>query len=270
MITSRGCPYQCQFCDVHELFGRKTRYRTVDNVIEEMRMLSIEYRVKEIIFYDDTITIDRERVMELCERMIKEKLDISWGCYSRVDRIDDEMSKIMKRAGCHMISMGVESGSDEMLTKMQKGITIEQTRNAFKILKKNNIETSASFIVGFPGETRQTLQKTKEFVKEIDPTFALFFRLIPYPGTSLYSRYLKEENLTGLNIQQFKELGSKRVVPIDNISEEELQRIIRNLLFTFYFRLGKLFQHLLRISSFFRIKGYLRGLMWLIFQKRRI
>lgn len=270
MITSRGCPYPCEFCDVKNMFGQKIRYRTIANVIKEIKTLSKEYGVKEIIFYDDIFTLKEKRVVEFCQKLISENLDITWGCFSRVDTINDEMAFLMKKAGCHMISLGIESGSDEVLKSMKKGTNTNQARKTLLTLRKNKIETSASFVVGFPGETRESIKKTIRFAKEINTTFAAFFRLIPYPGTPLYSLYLKQDKLEKLYISQFKELGSKRVIQLKMISENELGRIIRNMFIAFYFRPKKLLEHVLRIMSIHRFKGYLNSFLWFFVQKRKI
>jgi radical SAM superfamily enzyme YgiQ (UPF0313 family) len=267
MITSRGCPYHCEFCNVHDMFGMKVRYRSVENVIEELNMLSKDYGIKEVVFYDDTLTINKKRVVEICERMISEKLDITWGCYSRSDAIDDKITKLMKKSGCHMISIGVETGSERILNDMKKGITLEQSRKAIEVCKKNGIETSASFVVGFNGETRKTIQETSRFAQEIDPTFMTIFRLVPYPGTSSYIKYLNERKLSKLSIQQFKELGNSRVIQVDDISEEELRKLIKKMYHSFYLRPSKLLQHFFRMFSFHIVKGYLRGLIWFVWQK---
>jgi anaerobic magnesium-protoporphyrin IX monomethyl ester cyclase len=178
------------------------------------------------------------------------------------------MVKTMKNAGCHMIALGIESGSEQMLVNMKKGITLEDARNAIAMLNRNKIESAASFVVGFPGETKETLRATRRFVKEINPTFAAFFRLIPYPGTILFNQYLKQEKLVSLDISNFKELGQSRTIRIKNISEEDIRKAMKLMYLSFYFRPSKILHHLIRLFSFNRFVGYVRGLFWLYFQKK--
>jgi anaerobic magnesium-protoporphyrin IX monomethyl ester cyclase len=258
VITSRGCPFSCTFCNVHETFGRKVRFRSTENIMEEIRDLKIRMGIKDIIFYDDTLTVNKERVLKLCHHMIEENLQITWGCYSRVDTIDRELAETMKRAGCRMISFGVESGDENMLSRMQKGITLQQSLNAIQICNRCKIETSASFVVGFPGETALTIQKTKEFTAKLDPLFAAFFNVTPFPGTPLYDDYLKQENRQRLKITEFQNLSSKISLKISDMSETEIQKSIRNLYYAFYFNPKKLLQHVFRIlSNFSLLRKYL-------------
>lgn len=271
IVTSRGCKYNCAFCDVHMTFGRLVRCRSVKNIIAEIKYLKREFDVRDIIFYDDTLTINRQRVLELCQAIIEERLRISWGCYSRVDAIDREITVAMKQAGCRMISFGVESGSGQMLKLMRKGITLERSLSAVGLCNKIGIQTSASFVIGFPGETTETILQTKSFVKKLNPLFATFFRFIPYPGTPFYKEYLKQENLDNLEIGQFQELGGARVIKIPGISEENLIKCIKNMYLTFYLNPKKLIQHGLRILRFPRLLGgYIKSIYWACVMKFKV
>lgn len=140
IMTSRGCPYQCTFCVYPNIIeGHKWRKRSVDNVIAELKYVVEKYGVKEINIDDPTFNISKERVIEFCKKLRANKLNLLWTCNARVDNIDEEMLREMKKSGCKMIRYGVESGSMEVLNKMKKGITIEQIKRAFKLTKKQGI-----------------------------------------------------------------------------------------------------------------------------------
>jgi anaerobic magnesium-protoporphyrin IX monomethyl ester cyclase len=263
IVSSRGCKYSCAFCDVHKTFGREVRYRSVKNIIEEIAYLKERFKVKDIIFYDDTLTIDRERVIGLCRAIIDNNLSISWGCYSRVDALDEELVLSMKSAGCRMISFGVESGSQEMLKLMKKGIKLESALSAVALCNRCGIQTAASFVIGFPGETKETISETRSFVKKLDPLFATFFRFIPYPGTVFYQEYLKQENMDCMKIEDFQELGRSRILKVPGITEDEVNKSIRGIYLGFYFRPRKLIQHVFRLlRSPKLLGGYVKSLWW--------
>ena len=271
LVSSRGCKYNCAFCDVYRTFGRQVRYRSVKNIVKEIKYLKGKFKVKDIIFYDDTFTTDRERVIDFCQRIIEEGLMISWGCYSRVDTIDRELAILMKQAGCRMISFGVESGSQEMLKKMKKGVTLEKSLAAIDLCNRIGIQTSASFVIGFPGETTGSIAKTKYFSVKLNPLFAVFFRLIPYPGTMLYKEYLKQQRRDNLKIDEFQELGRSRVISLPGIAEEDLTRSIKNMYLAFYLNPKKLIQHAFRTFRFPRLwGGYLKSIYWAWVMKFKI
>ena len=195
MITARGCPFRCAFCSCHLTFGRKARLRSAENVVREIEELVQVQGVRELIFYDDTFTLNKKRVHEICDLLLERNIDITWGCLSRVDTVDEALLRKMRLAGCHMISFGVESGSDTMLQIMKKGTTSSQARSALALARNVGISTTATFIVGVPGETRETLNQTINFAGEVNPTFAEFFRLIPYPGTEFFDTF-SEQNIS--------------------------------------------------------------------------
>jgi len=153
LLTSRGCPYSCGFCSAKEMSGRRVRYASPERVLAEMELIKASYpQYNWLFFYDDHFTLKKHRVIKLCEGIIRDKLDFNWGCYGRVDSIDEEIVEAMKEAGCRMISFGVESGSDIVLNLMQKRITAKMIERALNIVKKKGLVARASFIFGYPGE----------------------------------------------------------------------------------------------------------------------
>jgi anaerobic magnesium-protoporphyrin IX monomethyl ester cyclase len=189
MVSSRGCPYRCTFClwpDI--LYGHKFRARSAENVVDEIEEAVRRYGHDEIYFDDDTFTIDRQRVMDIC-RMIQERgleKEVEWIAQCRVDTVDREMLEAMKAANCGYILFGVESGSPKMLKKMKKGITLDKVRVAFDLARQVGIKTQAFFLFGIPGETQETIRETIEFAKEINASSTQFAVAIPHPGTALY------------------------------------------------------------------------------------
>jgi radical SAM superfamily enzyme YgiQ (UPF0313 family) len=182
--TARGCPFNCSFCVVPFYYGRKVRYREVDEVMEELRAVS--RMVDEVFFHTDLFTFRKDYVLRLCRAMERENLGLNWICNSRVDTFDLETALAMRRAGCWMVSFGVESGSQDILDRCDKKITLEQSRAAVSAAREAGLITIGHFVLGFPGETRDTLRRTVRFSRSLDPDFAEFYIATPFPGSRLY------------------------------------------------------------------------------------
>ncbi len=189
MLTSRGCPYNCVYCSTSEQWGHKIRHRSAKNVVDEIEFLIKNYRLDGVGFFDDVFTMDKARVIAVCQEIITRKLEIGWWCEARANTIDEEMVGWMKRSGCEHISMAIESGSARILKNIKKGITLEQGVNAAKIIKKAGIKQKIFFMHGLPGETYQDIKKTvflsrylkyKIGVEQTTQTLTII-----YPGTEL-------------------------------------------------------------------------------------
>ena len=183
VYTSKGCPYSCIYCTMRRT---KWKAKSAARVIEEVRTLVRDYGVREIGFFDETFTLDRQRVVDICQRLLNEGINLTWYCNTRVDRVDLELLKLMRKAGCRGISYGVESASQVILDNAKKGHTVEQARNAIKQAREVGIKTYAAFMVGLPGENWDTIRETIKFTKCALPNGAQFNVAIPYPGTELY------------------------------------------------------------------------------------
>lgn len=192
IFTGRGCPNQCTFCAWPEtLMGRKHRVRSVGNVVDEFEYITKELpEVKEIFIEDDTFTIGKNRIKEVCGEIKRRGLDITWSCNARAN-LDYESMKAMKDAGCRLLDVGYESGSDEILKNIKKGITTSDSRKFTKDAKRAGLMILADFIFGMPGETKETAEQTIRFVKEIKPNIVQFAVATPIPGTEFYD-YVKE------------------------------------------------------------------------------
>lgn len=192
IISSRGCPFQCSFCVASQMFGARYRARNPKNVLDEMEWLRDEYDAEGIAFQDDTLTFDKKRTLEICDGMIQRKLKLPWGCSSRADVVTKEVLFKMAKAGCDEICFGVESGCQRIRDSLKKRVTTEQCENAVKWAKEAGIFVTVSVILGYPGETRETLQESLDFVRKVEPDDVWLCHATPYLGTEL--RALVESN----------------------------------------------------------------------------
>lgn len=189
IMTSRGCPFVCSYCATH---AKKISYRSIDHIINEIKFLKEKYHTTQITFKDDSFTVNKRRVKQLCDRMIIEKLNINWECNTRVDLVTEELVLLMKKAGCNSIKVGIESGSRRILQQIHKGITLEQIRSAAELFKKIGIYWTGYFLMGVPDETIEDVNKTLEFMYDIAPDFASIGVYEPYPGTSMFNEAAKK------------------------------------------------------------------------------
>jgi len=246
IMSSRGCPFQCIFCSSSLLFGKRYRARSAKSVVDEMEYLVSEYNPKSIEFSDDEFTLNKRRVEEICDEIKKRGLDVPWACSSRVDTISRSLLEKMKRAGCFFIYYGIESGSQRILNFIKKGIRIEQIERAVKWTRQVGIKALGSFIIGFPDETREEIERTLSFPKRLRLDFAQFSIATPYPGTELYE-IAKREGLL-LTEDWSRYTAAQPVMAMKNLSVEELQKLFRRAYVNFYLTPRVLLRNLKRYA----------------------
>lgn len=193
LISARGCPYSCNYCS---RMIRGIRFRTIDNVIEEIKILKQRFGIDSVLFNDELLVSSRKRVFEFCDKI--KNLDIMWGCQGRANTVDLDLLRYMKNSGCVYVGYGIESASQQILDNMNKGVTVEQNENAIKNTIKAGLAPLVQMIFGYPGENRNTIRETVNFFKRVQyspptPAYRPSFNLIvPLPGSALYNQVLKE------------------------------------------------------------------------------
>lgn len=262
MIAIRGCPYNCSFCSNNKIFGRKIRYRSPEKVVEEIEYVMKKYGAKEISFWDDMMTVNKAWIHKFCNLIINKKIDIIWTCYARVDSVDGPMLRKMKKAGCWNIFFGFESGVQELLNNITKGITLEQIKNANDLCKKIGIEVRASFMIALPGETPELARKTIDFAKKLNPDYVQFCITTPYPGTALYENVKKY----GKIIEDYSKFNiwEPVFIPKGYKNSDEIKKIEKIAMREFYLRPRYIFSRIRKINSIEDIFRYLKGIRLLL------
>lgn len=188
MITSRGCPYKCTYCS-KSVFGDTYRALSPANVVRELKHLIETYKIKEYRFYDDDFTLNAKRAGEICDEIIRQGIRLDWSCTTRVDLVNDELLRKMRLAGCYTISYGVESGDPEVLKNANKGYTLDDVEKAFRLTRKHGIRILAFFMLGLPGENKQTIEKSIRLALKLDPDFVSWGIINLMPGSKMYDDY---------------------------------------------------------------------------------
>lgn len=252
MITSRGCPGNCIFCS-SSVSGKKIRCRSAKNIVKEIKFLIDNYGVKEIVFMDDVFTADKSRILEFCRIIKEEKIDLLWDCSTRVQFVDEDLLKTMKYSGCGQISFGVESGDERVLKSIKKGQSLEQVREKVSLSKKIGLETRCSFILGFPEDTLESMQKTIDFAVELDPHLVSFYIASPFPGTEMYDWAVKNNRLLTANFSHYDQ--SHYIMSISNATPEQMDEVYRHAYRSFYHRFKYILRRLLMMRSLYDIRN---------------
>lgn len=261
MITSRGCPFHCSFCSKN-IFGSRYRAQSASKTLQEIETLIMDYGIKEILFNDDVFTCNRKRTEALCDLLIDRGLNLTWSCSTRVNLVNPDLLGKMKRSGCVSIGYGIEAGDPDIMKKISKGVSLDQAKQAIRWTKEAGIETRAFYILGFPGETRASLQRTVEAALELDTDFVIFNMAVPLPGTQLY----EEAKAEGLLIHDGLELyrrtdGPHPLIRLKDVSEEELIRAYRGAYKKYYLRPGYILRQLGNLRSLSDIRRYATGFL---------
>jgi anaerobic magnesium-protoporphyrin IX monomethyl ester cyclase len=191
VITSRGCPYSCIFCSGHRMFGPRVRFRSPGLVVDEIERLQRDFGLPKINIVDDTFTLNHNHTRAVCEEMLRRNMRMKWSVFARVDRISEDLAQLMNRAGCEWVLFGVESADEGILRTIKKGFTPDQVRRGVKIAAEAGISVFNSFILGLPGESRETAHRSLAFGDELYQKYGAkygFHMLSPLPGTEIYER----------------------------------------------------------------------------------
>lgn len=250
MFTSRGCPYRCAFCDRPNM-GKIFRSRSAENVVNEMEKC-LEMGIDEIFIYDDTFTVDKQRVINICDEIIKRNLKFTWDVRARVDTVNEEVLRKLKQAGCVRIHYGVESGTEKILKVLNKGIHLDQVVKVFNLTKKIGISTFAYFMVGCPTETKENILETIKFAKKLNTDYVQITLFTPFPATKIYNDALKQGIIKNDYWLEFaKNPNSDFKTPYwdQELSQEELFNLINLAYRQFYLRPSFIIKSILDLKS---------------------
>jgi len=263
--ASRGCAYSCTFC-VHNFIGKRFRRRSPEIIIEEIKLLYNKYDVRHIEFSDSTLNSDNEWLKEICKGFINLKKPIFWGCEFRPDKADLETLKLMKKSGCIHLCIGVESADNGMLKRMKKGETIEKIGTGIRMAQEVGLNPDLGFILGMPGETKETVMKTINFAREYPKSSVTFTFATPYSGSQLYEIAKKE----GQIVDDWSKHSMHRLVYVPNtFTKEELQNYYKLAIRSVFLRPIFIYNQILNIKSWLHFKIALRFASRVFFKKLR-
>ncbi|MFQ5464365.1 MAG: B12-binding domain-containing radical SAM protein [Thermodesulfobacteriota bacterium] len=255
IVTSRGCPYKCCFC-IRSHIDDYIRFRDPVNVVDEIEFLMNEYGVKEINIRNDTVTVKKTHITGICDEILRRGLNISWQGPTRIDCVDRDLLLLMRRAGCHTLRYGIESGNQQVLDRMGKQITLGRIRDTVRWTKEAGIEVMAYFMVGYIDETPETMTDTIRFARELNPDGAIFSIGTPLPNTELFrvavARGLIEKDY-------WKEFVTGRRYDRAPYLVPDAEKWARRALWSFYFRPGYIAKRLKKIDSWDAFRKHARG-----------
>lgn len=269
LMTSRGCPYSCTFCACNKVFGRQVRYRSYENIKEEIKFFKKHYNLEAIWFADDTMTVNYDHVRKICRLMKEEKL--YWGAQARVNLADEEIIKLMKDSNCLQLDFGVESGSQRVLDEIiNKKITLKQVEETFANCRKYGIRAHAAFMLGLPTETREEVYQTLKFARKLKPNFYAFGMFTPLPGTYLYEYYYQPGEITlddyrGITFHKSTDkFNRSQVNDLNEIFSQWRKRLFEGI------KWRNLSHPLIYIKLFFILPNKLERFDFLFFKFRRL
>ena len=262
MLTNRGCPFGCIFCNTRTIFGSSLRFRSPKKILDEVELVYNKYKVKDIYFYDDALTLSRKHVEGFCNEMKKRKIDLKWSTETRVDKVDFELLDLMKKSGCYMVGYGFESADQKILNNLKKGTTIEQNAKAVKATRKTGMICRGFFMLGSPGETVTTMSKTINFSIKNKVDFAHFNITTPYPGTPLWDMGVKEGKLKPEDAENTgaiaNVLANKKIIGSE-LSSKTVKKYWKKANLKFYLRPWFIYNLLKRIENHHHLKRTLEA-----------
>ncbi|MFH2021107.1 MAG: radical SAM protein [archaeon] len=257
VVTSRGCPNQCIFCD-HSVFGNKYRYHSAKRIVEEIKHLIKEYGAKEISIVDDNFTVNKNRVYEFCDLMIKNRVKIPWNARISANTVSKDMLKKMREAGCWYLEIGIETGSPKVLKDIKKGTTHDKISEMVKYADELGYHVKGFFMIGHPTDTEKSIRQTIDYAKSIPLTdivttiFTPFYNTQAYEEAKTHGRFLYKQDWTKLSTWEV-------VFVPKGLTKKKLQYYWKQMYREFYFRPITLWRHLKQIRNWTAVKRYLRG-----------
>ncbi len=222
IVTSRGCPAGCKYCIKHVSYQNSVRVRSAEHIVEELEVL-VGLGISNIHMYADLFTVNREHVVGLCDLIIRKGIKIKWTCNSRVDYVDEEMLRLMGRAGCWLISWGIESANEQILKRAHKGYKKEQAFLALKWAKAAGIKNWGYFIIGLPGESEETIRESIDYAKQLPLDIALFHIAAPYPGTPFFYEVVENQWFRPGTKWEEVDMDKSTVLDYGNLNAEQLE-----------------------------------------------
>ncbi|MBT6691324.1 radical SAM protein [Candidatus Parcubacteria bacterium] len=261
LVIQRGCPYNCAFCDAWAVHGRQIRHRSVDNVMKELTLLKEKYNAKGVYFQDSTFLINKVYIKELLNRMIDEKLNLTWACNTRVNTVDREILDLMKKAGCWMVVYGIESGNQKSLDLMRKRVTVEQNEEAVRITEDAGLVACCSYILALPGEDYDDAMNTINFSLKLKGTVGMFYLPVPYPGTDLIDICKEHGGLReDVKWEDYSAVDFSNPVYINPlIGKEKMQKLLGLAMRKYYTSPIIIWKNLKTIQNFTDVKRYFKA-----------
>jgi len=255
LLSSRGCPFQCQYCDCHRTWKRQ-RKRSPDNVLSEIEMLYENYGIRKIRFEDDLFTLNDRWVKDICTGLIEKELSkLIWETNARVGTLSPELLTLMKEANCQSIALGLEFGSQRILDMAQKGINKTEIYETVRMIKDAGIRTKGYFMIGYPTETKREIEETMKLSQELNLDYASFTIVVPFYGTPLYD-YVKEKKMLKSTNWDDYEFGSAKTILLEDLEEEELLALQKRAHREFWYRPRQIFKSLIWHRSFIVKYGF--------------
>ena len=256
--TARGCPYPCTYCIVNTYYGKKIRRRSLPRILEEIQACREEFGIEEFLFWEEVFSLDKSFVHDLCHALLDKRWDIHWAATTRVTAIDAETLALMRRAGCYLIGLGIESGNQCILDAARKKQTLEDTRTAVKLAKQAKIQTMGHFIFGLPGETKETAEQTIRFMLDLDLDYMQCYCAVPYPKTELGEMAKAQSWIVAEKWADY-DFGGNSILRTEALSPEDVDHFRRKAFRRFYFRPGyvaRKIYHDLSLRQTLRMAGF--------------
>jgi len=257
VVVSRGCPWRCTFC-YGSMLGTRYRFLPADRILEELTLLKTRYGIREISFYDDTFTAHPE-IGQLCQALIRQRMELTWSCFARADTVDQELLRLMKRAGCHQVMFGLESADERVLAAIDKRVSPAGVETAVRQARKAGLEVRVAVMFGSPEETADSLELTARTLERLNPDIIIANITTPYPGTAMHA-WAKQQGV--LRTENWEEYDLARcVMELPTVSTDLIERYYREIYRRFYFRPRYLWHRLTGLRSWSDIQRNARSFL---------